>query len=87
MHLGIGANQIVPHHLPENRLPLAAIIAFADAECRKAVVTVLAHLVGFAAEEDVDQMPRAKPLTGAQRGRKGHADRFCSVKHLGGLVA
>ena len=65
MPLRIRAHQVMAHHLPENRLPLAFVIVFADAECGQAVMAAFGDFGRLVAGQDVDQMPRAKPFLGA----------------------
>ena len=58
--LGVGANQVVAHHLPKDRLPLRLGIGLANAKGGERVVAALRHPVGVDTEEDIDQVARAK---------------------------
>ncbi len=61
---GIGAAEIQPHHLPENRLPLPPAVIATHAESRQLVMAPGADLLGRVAGQDIDQMPGPEPFPG-----------------------
>ena len=87
MAFGIGAHQVMAHHLPEHRLPLAAVIFGADAKGRQFVMAAGADLVGLGAGQDVDQVAGPEIFPGAQDRRQRLAHRGGAVEQLGRGVA
>jgi len=53
------------NQLPENRCPTAAVEFSADAERLQSVVSEPGNTLGFDTEQDVDEVMRAKALSGA----------------------
>ena len=65
MPFRVRAQQVMPHHLPENRLPFALGLIAAHTKCRQAVMPLRAHLIRGLSAQNINQMARAKTFTRA----------------------
>ena len=60
--LALDGEQALREQLADHAAPFGLAQLLADPEHRQLVVPVARHLVGLAAEQDVDDLPRAEPL-------------------------
>ena len=87
MALRVGADEIEPHQLAEDRLPLGLRAGAAHAEGRQPVVAAGADPVGRLAAQDGDQVLAPEALAGPEHRREGHARRLGAVEDLRPVAA
>src|SRR3954470_24417477 len=63
----VNREQSLCNELTVNSLPLLLVEFLADTEGAQRVVTPLHHSIGLVAEQYIDQVTRAKPLSAAKR--------------------
>jgi predicted aconitase len=84
--LGIGAQQVMAHHLPEHRLPALAVELRPTPKVGKRSWPAGAHLLGLVARQDVDQVPRAEIFARAQDADSAFCTAVVASKVSGGLA-